>query len=203
MSIQVGDILKVVAILQWLDGDIAQNVYNTVVSGAGGPYDESDVTDDMLEWVEDMQAPLVTSQSDEIDGSEVRVYVYDAVDDDWDEIGSTSWTYNPSNVGEQLPRGVAFLINCKTSDPDVNGKKYLPGGTESNVTDGLVNAGMLAAIAAYSVLWVGPFTGSTSSADFTPGVWSPTRTNFYQMTEQVITPTIPAYQRRRKRGVGI
>lgn len=203
MSITVGEILQIVAVLQWLDGDIMQNVYNAVVTGSGGPYDEDDVVDDMEDWMDDIYANLSGRMSDEVDGSEVRVYVYDPVDDDWDEIGTNAWGFNPTDAGEQQPRGIAALINCKTADPDVNGKKYFGGSTESSALDGIWAAAHLTALALVGIDWVTAFVGATSGADFTPGIWSPTRTNFYQMSGQVVIPTIPAYQRRRKQGVGI
>lgn len=203
MPLSVGTILKAVAVLQWLDGDILQNVFNATIAGSGGPYDEEDVVDDMLEWIEDMFANMTTSNSDEIDGSEVRVYEYDSGDDDWDEVGSTAWVYNPSATGDQLPRAVSMLINAKTTNPDVNGKKYLGAPTEGDVDDGLWNATILAQIALFAIDWTTPFTGTTSSADFQPIIWSPTKLTPFSMTGDVIIPTIPAYQRRRKQGVGI
>lgn len=203
MTLSVGEILQIVTVLQWLDGDIMQNVWNAVISGSGGPYDEADVVDDMEEWMDEVYANIVDRTSDGLDGSEVRCYVYDPVDDDWDEIGTNAWGFSPSDAGEALPHGVAALINCKTSDPDVSGKKYMGGAGESSADDALWSSTHLSALAALAVDWVTPFVGSTSGADFTPGVWSPTRTNFFFMTGQVVIPTIPAYQRRRKQGVGI
>lgn len=203
MSIQVGDILRIVAVLQWLDGDIMQNVYNAVISGSGGPYDEDDIVADALDWVETMYANLVARDSDDMDGSEVRVYEYDAGDDDWDEIGSDAWVYNPTGTSEQLPRGVARLVNFKTSDADVSGKKYLGGGVEDAAASGLWSAGEITALGNYAGDVVTPFAGATSGADWVPGVWSPTGTVFVVYTGAVIIPTIPAYQRRRKQGVGI
>jgi hypothetical protein len=203
MSIQVGDVLKVVAILSWLDGDIAQNVFNAVITGTGGPYDDGDIVADALTWVGTMYANLTSNMSDEIDGSEVRVYTYDNVDDDWDEIGSSAWTFNPSEATDQLPRGVAGLVNARTTDPDVNGKKYLPGICEGGCTDGQFGAGQLSAHANFADDWMSSFTGGTSGASWVPGIWSPTRTNFYACSGTAIIPSIPAYQRRRKRGVGI
>lgn len=203
MSLTVGDILKVVAILQWVDGDILQNVFNVVIGGAGGPYDEADVIDDMVDWMDAIYANIVARVSDELDGSEVRCYEYDPVDDDWDEIGSDSFTFNPSDALHQMPRGVASLINAKTTDPDVNGKKYIGGITEGWFDDGLHGASILATLALVGADWVTPFAGSTSGADFVPGIWSPTRTNFYACSGTIIIPSIPAYQRRRKQGVGI
>lgn len=203
MSIGVGDILRVVAILTWLDGDIMQNVFNAVISGSGGPYDEDDIVDDAIEWCSDMYDAFLAQISDELDGAEVRVYEYDSGDDDWDEIGSDVWVWNPASADEQLPRGVSLLLNMKTSNADVNGKKYLGGHTEASVTDGLFTAGEVSRGATFGATWATGFVGGTSGADWVPGVWSPKNTNFFAATGTIIIPTIPAYQRRRKQGVGI
>ncbi len=203
MSVQVGDILRVVAILSWLDGDIMQNVFNAVIGGSGGPFTEGDIVADALEWVSDMYGTLPTTQASTCDGSEVRVYIYDSIDDDWDEIGSTAWTYNPTGTTDELPRGVAMLINAKTIEPDVNGKKFLGGPVEANVTLGLLTAGVLTNLANFADEWTDLFTGGTSGASWVPGIWSPTRTNLFPMSGSYLIPTICAYQRRRKRGVGI
>jgi hypothetical protein len=203
MTITVGTVLKVVAVLSWLDGDIAQNVFNAVITGSGGPYDEEDVVADALAWVGLMYAEVVEQLSDEIDGSEVRVYEYDPVDDDFDEVGSAAWTYDPTETTEQLPRGTAGLINAKTTDPDVNGKKYLPGLCEGASVDGLWGTGVVALMVNFADVWVGTFVGGTSGAAWTPGIWSPTKGNLLPASGTVLVPSIPAYQRRRKQGVGI
>lgn len=203
MSITVGDILKVVAVMQWLDGDIAQNVFSVVVGGTGGPFDELDVVDDLEDWLDDMYANMTSLGADEIDGSELRVYIYDSIDDDYDEVGSGVWAWNPTSADHQLPRGVAALINAKTINPDVNGKKYLPGMVETSSDDGLWNTAMMTALVLFAVDWTTTFVGAASGATFVPGVWSPTRTTFFAFSGTEIIPTIPAYQRRRKRGVGI
>lgn len=203
MGISVGDVLKIVAVLAWVDGDIAQNVFAAVITGAGGPFDDQDIVSDAVEWVGDMYANVSGQLSDQSDGSEVRVYKFDDVDDDFDEIGSDSWTYDPTNTLHQMPRGVACLVNAKTSDPDVNGKKYLPAFTEGSADDGLWDTSPLANVALFAADWTTAFTGGTSGASWTPGIWSPTRLNIFPLTGAVIIPTIPAYQRRRKRGVGI
>lgn len=203
MSITSGDILRIVATLVWLDGDIAQNVFNAVVTGGGSPWASANIVADALDWVETMYLNTVNAQSDELDGSQVQVYVYDAVDDDWDEVGTTAWTFNPAGAGDQMPRGVAGLINAKTSDPDVSGKKYLPGLLETNADDGLWSSALVAILANFAGDWLTAFVGASSSADWAPGIWSPTATNFFIATGTAIIPTIPAYQRRRKQGVGV
>jgi len=203
MSISAGDILRVVATLVWLDGEINQNVFNAVVTGGGSPWTDADILDDAEEWVGDMYSPLALYLSDEIDGSSVTVYKYDAVDDDWDEVASEAWSFNPSAASDQLPRGVAMLINCGTTDPDVNGKKYIMGANEGSIADGLFESLLITQLALFADEWVELFVGGTSGADWAPGIWSPTNTNFFAMSGNYQIPTIAAYQRRRKRGVGI
>lgn len=203
MSITVGTVLKVVAVMSWLDGDIAQNVFSAVISGTGGPYDDADIVADALAWLEAMYLPLAPVLSDELDGSEVRVYEYDDVDEDYDEVGSDSWVFNPAQATDQLPRGNSMLLNCKTLDPDVNGKKYLPGMCDGLIVNGLITAGVISDLVDFSDEWVAPFVGATSTADWVPGVWSTKNLNFFAMSGTVLIPSIVAYQRRRKRGVGI
>lgn len=203
MSISTGDILRIVASFLWTDGNINQNVFNAVVTGGGGPWDDSDIADDAAAWLTNMYGNLTTVVSDELDGNSVTVYKYDAIDDDWDEVFSQAWTWNPSHVGDQLPRGTAGLVNLWTTDPDVQGKKYLPGFTEGNLTDGLYDAGLITQMLAFGADWLAPFVGGTSGATWTPGIWSVVGTVFKLAVDHIATSTIPAYQRRRKRNVGI
>lgn len=203
MTVTVGDILKVVAVMQWDNGNIAQNVFSVLIGGGSGPFANLDVVDDMEDWLDDMYANVAIRMHENMDGSELRVYVYDSVDDDYDEIGSGVWSFLPGNTGDELPLGVAALINAKTTNADVNGKKYLPGMVQTNVVDGLWEGTTLAALVLFGVDWTTAFVGATSAAEFTPGVWSPTRTLFFPFSGTEIIPTIPAYQRRRKQGVGI
>lgn len=203
MSVTSGTVLKVVVTLLWTDGNIMQNIFNAVVTGGGSPWDSADIVEDAISWAEDLYFNLTGGISDEVDGSQVQVYEYDSVDDDWDEVGSGPFTWNPTSGSDQLPRGVAALINLKTTDPDVSGKKYIGGITDGGQTDGLWNAGLLALLASYAVDWYAGFVGTDSGADWDPGIWSVVDTVFKLALPQVIIPTIPAYQRRRKRGVGV
>jgi len=203
MTISVGDILRVVAVLQWTDGEIAQNIFNAVITGAGGPFDDGDIVDDALDWMATIFANGVATMSDEIDGSQVQVYVYDPIDDDFDEVGTIGWTFNPSNAADQLPRGVAALGTCRTTNPDVQGKKFWAGLCEGGTTDGVFSGGQLTTILAMTEDWVTPFTGSTSGASWVPGIWSPKLTTLFHWDASYSVSAIPAYQRRRKQGVGV
>lgn len=203
MSVSDGNVLRVVASFLWSDGNVNQNVFNCIPSGGGGPYSDSDVADDMEDWLDDMYLPLVAVMSDELDGNSVTVYKWDVSGQDWDEVFHQSWGFNPTAPGEQLPRGTAGLVNLWTEDPDVQGKKYIPGITEAHLEDGLYAASLLVQMLVFGANWLTPFVGATSGATFTPGVWSVVGLIFKAAVDHISTSTIPAYQRRRKRTVGI
>lgn len=203
MTIQSGTILRVVASMLWTDGNINQNIYNAVVTGGGAPWDDQDIIDDAEAWLDNLYANLTTFVSEELDGNEVVVYKWDAAGQDWDEVGSQAWGWNPSNVDEQLPRGVAGLVRMWTDDPDVQGKKYLPGLCEANLVDGLWSASLVTAMLALGADWLTPFVGGTSGGSWAPAVWSVVGKVAEAAVDHIATSTIPAYQRRRKRNVGI
>lgn len=203
MAVVTGDILRVVVQNMWTDGNINQNVFNAQVSGGGGPWDDADIADDAAAWADNMYLNITASASVFLDGNLITVYKYDAVGDDWDEVSSAAFTWNPSSVGEELPRGTAPLITLWTEDPDVQGKKYLPGMVESDLTDGLYSGALLVNLLAFAADWYLPFAGGTSGATWTPGVWSVVLSAFLAGVDHVAASAIPAYQRRRKRNVGI
>lgn len=203
MSVAENDVLRIVASMLWTDGNVNQNVFNAKVSGGSPPYADLDIADDAEDWLDNMYQNIVGQCSDEIDGNEVLVYKYDAVGDDWDEVTSQSWTWNPTSVSDQLPRGVAGLLRLWTTDPDVQGKKYIPALVEGIVTDGLINAADLVNLLAFAADWYTPFVGAASGATFTPGIWSVVGTAFLAGVDHIAASAIPAYQRRRKRTVGI
>lgn len=204
MSIPTGTILRVVANMGYTDGEINQNVFNCRLSGAGGPWDEFDIIDDCEDWLDNMYANLTILVTASLDGLSTIVYKYDAVGDDWDEVGTNPFTWNPSaGVSDGLPRGVAGLVTAKSTDPDTDARKYMPGLTEGTLINALFDAGTAIALAALGADWVTPFVGAASGADFTPVVWSVVGKVAKDLIDTIIVPTIPAYQRRRKNNVGI
>lgn len=203
MTVSSGDILRVVAQFLWTDGNINQNVYNAVVTGAGGPWADSDIQDDASAWLDNMYANITATVTDELAGNSVTVYKWDTVGLDWDEVGTQAWVWTPTQVAEFLPKAVAALINMGTTDPDVQGKKYLPGFAENSSIDGLWSVGTLVNLLAFGVDWYTAFVGGTSAADWQPGVWSVVGSVFRDAVDSLSIPAIPAYQRRRKRNVGI
>lgn len=203
MSVGDGAILRIVAGMIWGDGNINQNVFNAVVTGGSPPFDAADIIDDAADWLDDMYLNIVGQTSNNLDGNSITVYEYDPLDDDWDEVSSQAWTWTPTGSGDYLPRAVAGLVRLWTTDPDVQGKKYLPALTEAVLDSGLWSSGAIINMLAFGADWQAPFVGSASGATFTPGVWSVAQTVFKAGIDHIATSTIPAYQRRRKRNIGI
>lgn len=203
MSVVTDTVLKVVLTMIWDDGNLIQNVLNAFITGGSGPWDDVDVVSDARTWAGLLATDMNADTSDELSGSQVQVYEFDTGDQDWDEVGAEAWGWGPSLATDQLPRGVAALINAKTVDPDVNAKKYVGGLTEAAVTDGLWTGAILTVLGNYADTWITPYVGGTTGATWTPGCWSVKNKTFHQFSGNVIIPTIPAYQRRRKRGVGV
>jgi hypothetical protein len=203
MSVAEGTILRIVAVMLFPDSSIMQNVFAAVLTSAGGSSDEQDVTDDMVEYMEAVYANHVNQLDQDLTASEVIVYEWDAADEDWDELGSNSWTvaFNADSI--LLPRGVALVVNYNTSDPDVQGRKYFGGFTEASWEQGSWDAGLLTAAAAAAVDIVTTFVGTNTGATFQPVVWSPTQQTARFYTGAVIINAVAGYQRRRKPGVGV
>lgn len=202
MTISDGTILRIAVSLLFTDGNLAMNIFNAVITGTGAPWDEADVVTDAVTWMDTLYANMTSSVGDTLDGSEITVYEYDALDDDWDEVGTADFTWNPSSAGDPLPRGVAALVNVRTIDPDVSGKKYFAGWTEGSSTDGAWVAAVLTTLADVIDDWITPFAGAETLGTWAPVVWSVVSKTPYIMSGESGIPTEPAYQRRRKRGVG-
>ena len=102
-----------------------------------------------------------------------------------------------------MPNGVASLVHALTTDPDVRGSKYFGGHLPASTVDNDWTGGFLSTMLAGGLIWVEPFVGAGTGGDFAPGVWSPTKTNFFLFNGTVTVNAQVAYQRRRKPGVGI
>ena len=203
MSLSTGDILKIVVTMAFLDGNVIQNVFAMLLSGAGGPWDDLDILSDVVDYMDTAYLELTIKVDDDLDGSDIDVYVYDPGDLDFDFVANEPWGWDPSSNGAPMPRGVAALINAPTTDPDVNAKKYIGGLTEELFDGGTITGVFIADLVDWATDWVTPDVGAASGATLTPGCWSVKDLAFYAFRGAFSTTAIAAYQRRRKRGVGI
>ena len=203
MAISEGTVLRVVASLLFPDNVIAQNVFYAVLTTAGSSSDEDDVVLDMGEWLENLYGDIILDVISGVVAGGVKVYEYDSVDDDWDEVGAGSWTDAFENADEMLPHGVAAVCHARTTDPDVHATKYLGGYGENICAASDLVAPSIARLVTFIASWTTQFVGTDTGATFTPGVWSPTNVNFFAFNGEGVANAQVGYQRRRKPGVGI
>lgn len=203
MAVPTNAILRVVASMLMPNSVIAQNVFFALFLNDGGSDLEADVIGDLADWVDDILSQVETRMEQNIVPTDIRVYIYDAVDADWDEVGSDALTYTPSSIDEMLPHGVAAIIYARTEDPDVLGMKYLAGFSEDSQADGSWGSGTTSAMLLAGAQWVTDHIGAASGSTFEPGVWSVAQSAFIGMSGVFGANGIVGYQRRRKAGVGI
>lgn len=202
MALSTNDILKIVLSIALPDSVVAQNIFWALFENTGGSADEDDIVSDMEDWVEAIYAEIVDVLSDLVGLSEVKVYVYDSGEGDFDEVGSAFPVGDGTQATELQAHGLAVVTNAKTTNPDVYGRKYWPGICEGFVADGYLVAGGADDFALAVGEWITPFTGAATGSDFTPGVYSLTDSTFYPFGDEATTNLLLGYQRRRKPGVG-
>lgn len=202
MSIEADDVLRVVQTLNYVDGNIAQNVFNCIVQGAG-PYTEADIILDMEDWMDEVYGNLAANIANNLTAGDVKIYKRDTVGDDWDEVGTGTVTFVPANTQEMLPHGVACMSRALTTDPDVQGRKFWAGFVEGNQIDGSWMASLTTAVGAATADWITSFVGAATGSTFWPGVWSVVQNDFKGFLSAYIVNTIINYQRRRRPGVGV
>lgn len=203
MSIEAGTILRVVAELLVPSTTVMQNVFYCKFNDTGGSNEDQDVVDDCRDWCDDIYGELVDEMKDQIDSGEVKVYEWDTVGLDWDEVGSATMLVNFVNTDNMLPHGAAAVITGRTFNPDVNGRKFFGGFCESEQDSSLLIAGAVVALGLAGSEWLTTFTGLATGSTFHTGVWSVAQAAFRQFVDILIINAVMGYQRRRKPGVGI
>lgn len=204
MAVPDGAILRAVSSMLLPQSVIAQNVFNAVFADTGISNSDADVITDLIFWINSLCFGSVVADIDSAaNPTEIAVYIYDPLDDDWDEVGSDAWTVVFTGAGDMFPHGVAPIVRAKTMDPDVQGRKFLPGFVETTAADGALTAPALADLANFGTGWITPFVGAATGGDFVPVVWSVAQKVAKIMNGVYILNGQMGYQRRRKPGVGI
>lgn len=203
MSVEAGTILRVVAELIAPQSSVMQNVFYTKFDDTGGSNENQDVVDDCVDWVDALYLTLVDEINASVIPGEVKVYLWDTIGLDWDELGSGSMGTSFTNADQMLPHGVAAIVSARTFNPDVTGRKFFGGFAEDQQSQSILDAAAVIALAFTASAWIEPFTGLATGSVFKPGVWSVVDVAFRQFVETVIINALMGYQRRRKPGVGI
>jgi hypothetical protein len=196
MSVAPNDVVKVTFNTRQDGVGVVSNVFY-FRNDSGLTLDNESVLDEFGLWTGYLAAQLDDFQSDTITYEEYKVY--NMTQDQ--PIGTAPSTLTSGSVDtDAMPSGVAALITLDTGFKKTLGKKFIGGLVEAATTAGVLTPATIAYLEDVYDLFL--FTQSLGGHDWMPGVWKKATSAFYPFISAVIR-SVPAYQRRRKAGVGI
>ena len=200
MTISDNAALKVVQEIN-LPGDVvAVNVYY-FLSDFTAPQAKEDVVDECAAWIEVLYNTLIGKIYEDVSLGEMTLYEWNDILVQWDNRGTGAPTRTFTVTTDMLPHGVAALVRAYTTEPRTIGRKYIPGVCEIDQMDGTWVAGMLTALAGFGDAWNNDITINGSNW-LRVGVWSTVTKAVFRLSGVEVVLASPAYQRRRRPGVG-
>lgn len=205
-TIDINDVLRVVAEWDMPDGTIAQLVWHYLVTSGNGD-DPVDVLDDIHTNLVAAFANVAAAVSDLVEGSTIELYQYDFGNHQFDGVATRT---NSSNDGlsaaDMTSHGVACLVKLFTESARRQARKYLFGIVESSIEDGTFNAALVTNAALFGAdlddAVSAPLVTLTYGT-FNVDPASPLYETFSKTTQTVQAEAISGYQRRRRPGTGI
>jgi hypothetical protein len=198
MTIGDQDLLRVTAIMQSDYAGAVVNVYHMIVTGIVAQTQQQ-ILDDITEYVEAIYLNLNASISGAIKYDSIEVF--NVSTDEPEPVQSWPTLTQGADAGDLLPDAVCGLVIGRTAKSRRLGKKYFGGATEGSQTGGLWTASYLLNLALAGADWITPAT-FTNGVDVLPIIRNYLTGLYWPFTE-VVARGLPAYQRRRKRGVGV
>lgn len=199
MSVKINDVLKITVQGATTLTATFQNVYHCIWT-APDDADEPDVIAAVGEWCEDWLADLtdLLTTTTHFD----QVMIYNETQDQ--PVGTYAPVIAAGTVAtDPLPSGVAFLVSLYTGFKRTIGKKFIAGFPEAATTLGEWGPATLGAVAVLATYWIGPQNPSVGYS-FTMCTFK--KTLLLKVAHAIsggIVRATPAYQRRRKIGVGM
>lgn len=171
------------------------SVYEYIVTDATP---DEDILEDFADQITaGYTTPFMAVMSDDLDFS--SVYFKNMTSNTL--MGQISWPGDqPSGTVEPLPLGNSMLITAVTATPGTRGRKFLPGASEGNCNDTLWNTTTMNLLTTFGAWYIAPFIGVVSGSPYAPGVRD--KNGIFRVFTEALVSNIPAYQRRRKQGVG-
>lgn len=200
MTITSGDILKLVVDYVYPGAGTALNIFYHVF--AGTDEDDQDVLDAIADWVGvdwgDNWAPLSTTTAEL---NSVAVQIVDGLGVVLRDVGTEQIDRAGATGNEVSPAAVSAYIQADTDLPQVRGSKYIPAISEGVIEQGVLSAAGLLELGLLLVDYFSPIPVSPGNNLF-PGVISVKAAGFKAFQTSGNLNGVPAYQRRRKIGVG-
>jgi hypothetical protein len=192
--------LKLVQELNMPDAVIANNIFY-MKADFQAPQSSGNVVTACEAWIEAVYAGLAALVHSGVSLSLLTVYLRNIVTYQWDVVGTADPTMAFTSGESMLPHGVCMLVRAYTEFGRTIGRKYLAGFVETACDDGAWNAGALTGAALFAAAW--NVIEEVSANNFLiPGVYSSALEYVYELNGVTVVLADPAYQRRRRPGVG-
>lgn len=201
-DIDNGDVIRATARMS-IHGATLMNVFDFEAQTDGDGENAGAGITAVQFYLQELYKVLVPSMSNQVQFLDINAYNRSQQSDlgvfNWQQSGWPGF-----DAGDPLPSGVAALITLPTLAGRTRGRKFFPGFTEASTSGGRFTAGTLTGLglaAAILLTTVGPVSGQVglNYVVVSEGVGS--FLHRYPISANV--NAIPAYQRRRKEGVGI
>jgi len=115
--------------------------------------------------------------------------------------GASTLSIAGTQSGGVDPSGVAGLLRANTALPKQRGMKYVPFVADTTTADGVFTTGGLTALGDLFTAYVADIA-IIIGTELVSGLLSKTLASFVEFPGGGVVTNIPAYQRRRKPGVG-
>jgi len=196
-----GELFRATFHYQQPGSSAVQNVFHWRYDGT--PTSNQAVADAIATWaLDDWGARWQELAATDVELDSVEVF---RVDFDGSPISALGTQFINSfglRTSDMLTAAVSAFMQADTAVPGRRGRKYVPGLAEGNVNNGVLDAAQLVDLALLLAEYVNLIPVGVSGV-LTPGVVSRLLELFTEFLDAGSITDVPAYQRRRKPGVGI
>lgn len=117
-------------------------------------------------------------------------------------IGGTTVTLAGTVLGDVNSAADSGYIMAYTALPKSRGSKYVPGLADTDVVNNLISSEAFTDLLNLVAVFLAVYVGIESGAEYSPGVLRRAVDLFELFQDSGYVTDVPAYQRRRKLGVG-
>ena len=196
----VGDIVRAVVTYQSPGASIQQNVFWWIIEemGIGNPALLAEISD----WVSvDWGLLWAEVASDQVNLVDVSVDLMNPDGTVKVNVGIDVINLPGDGASTVLPAATSGYLLAQTALPKSRGSKYIPGMDENSLDEGVFTLIAVVLLLSMAVIYVAPVT-TTVGAVLRAGVLTRLTQEFNEFLLEASTTDVPAYQRRRKPGVG-
>lgn len=200
-DIVTGDVVR--AVFSWLldNQTVVQQVWH-YVKNSGTAEDAGDFMDDLEVHHETIYAlGLDDLIPDDLVATAIEIYLWNTTTKLFDGVATGTHDQTGLSTGQWGAPGVCYLVNLLTDVGRYQGRKYVAGVIENSIADGVILSSSAATVGVWAVAQALPW--SSTDGNYTAGVFNEAAERFTQFNGNVVASTNPAYQRRRRAGVGI